>query len=105
MNYHNNHQELISLYNGFESKINDMVERYKNLNIFFLKDKPQELVLNRLKEAFECYVHGYFQGCAVLCRAVLETAIKEKLRPKVEKIPKIPMGPLLKKALELKIRY
>lgn len=87
----------------FENNINDFVQRYKDLNIFFLNAKPRKLVLNRLKEAFECYVHGYFQGCAVLCRTVLETAIKEKLRPKVEKIPKIPMGPLLKMALKLNI--
>jgi len=87
----------------FAIKINDMVERYKNLDLFFLKDKPRQLVLNRLEEASECYVQGYFQACAVLCRAVLETAVKEKLLTKVDKIPKKTFGPLLKISLKLKI--
>ena len=67
----------------FENKLVNMLERYKKLDMFFLKDKPSNTVISRLKEASECYVQGYFQGCAILCRAVLEAAIKEKMQAKL----------------------
>jgi hypothetical protein len=83
------------LRNEFEDKIDSMVRRYKELALFFLKRKPRSLVINRLKEALECYVHGYFQGCAILCRSTLETAVKQKLKEKLGKAPDKTLGKLL----------
>jgi hypothetical protein len=89
----------------FEDRIDKMVKRYKELNVFFVKQKPRNLVLNRLREALECYVHGYFQGCAVLCRSTLETALREKLKEKLGREPGISktLGPLLDEAMKLGI--
>lgn len=83
------------LRNEFEDKINNMVRRYKELGLFFVKRKPRSLVINRLKEALECYINGYFQGCAILCRSTLETAIKQKLKEKLGKEPDKTLGKLL----------
>ena len=87
----------------FEDKIDILVKRYKELNVFFVKQKPRKLVINRLKEALECYVHGYFQGCAILCRSALETAIKEKMKEKLGKEPDKTLGKLLVDAKKLGI--
>ncbi len=89
----------------FDSRIEDMLKRYKELSIFFVSEKPRKLVINRLREALECYVYGFFQGCAILCRSTLETALKEKIDEKVS--PKSnkrkTLGPLLADAMKLGI--
>ena len=87
----------------FEDEIDNLVKRYKELNVFFVKQKPRKLVINRLKEALECYVHGYFQGCAILCRSALETAIKEKMKEKLGKETDKTLGKLLVDAKKLGI--
>jgi hypothetical protein len=89
----------------FEDEIANMMKRYKELNVFFVKQKPRNLVINRLKEALECYVHGYFQGCAILCRATLETALREKMKAKIGREPNKSktLGPLLEDAMKLGI--
>ena len=61
------------------SRINEMVRRYRDLNIFFVKQKPRSLVLKRLREALQCYIYGFFQGCAILCRSTLEKALGERI--------------------------
>ena len=89
----------------FETDIFNLVLRYKELNVFFVKQKPRKLVINRLKEALECYVHGFFQGCAILCRSTLETALREKTKEKLGREPRKrkPLGPLLDDAMKLGI--
>lgn len=89
----------------FESETDKMVKRYKELNVFFLKQKPRNLVVNRLREALECYVHGYFQGCAILCRSTLETALREKIKEKLGQEPRESktLGPLLGDAMKFGI--
>lgn len=87
----------------FEDEIDSLIKRYGELNMFFVKQKPRKLVINRLKEALECYVHGFFQGCAILCRSTLETAIKEKMKEKLGKEPDKTLGKLLVEAKKLGI--
>lgn len=41
-----------------------------------------------LDEATRCYFFGLFTACAVMCRSVLEEAIKQKLPPQLEKLLK-----------------
>lgn len=91
------------LRNEFEDKIDNMVKRYKELGVFFVKRKPRGLVISRLKEALECYVDGYFQGCAILCRSAVETAIKQKFKEKLGKEPNKTLGKLLADAKKFKI--
>ena len=89
----------------FDSSITDMVKRFKELSMFFLNEKPRRLVINRLREASECYVHGFFQGCAILCRSTLETAIWEKFEEKIGRNhrERKTLGPLLDYALKFGI--
>jgi len=87
----------------FEDKVGSLIKRYGELNIFFLKQKPRNLVLKRLKEALECYVHGFFQGCAILCRSTVEVAIKEKINKKIGKKPDKTLGRLFDDAKKLRI--
>lgn len=89
----------------FEEGIDNMIKRYKELNVFFVKQKPRRLVINRLTEALKCYVHGYFQGCAILCRSTLETALREKMKEKLGREPKKgkTLGPLLEDVMKLGI--
>lgn len=39
-----------------------------------------------LDEATRCYFYGLFTACAVMCRSVLEEAIKQKLPPQLTKL-------------------
>ncbi|MDR3741773.1 MAG: DUF4145 domain-containing protein [Terracidiphilus sp.] len=39
-----------------------------------------------LDEATRCYFYGLFTACAVMCRSVLEEAIKQKLPPQLAKL-------------------
>lgn len=89
----------------FDAKIDDMLKRYRELSFFFVKEKPRKLVINRLKEALECYVYGFFQGCAILCRSTLETALREKIKEKLGQAPskRKTLGPLLDDAIKFGI--
>lgn len=89
----------------FDGGIDDMVKRYRDLSLFFVNEKPRQLVINRLKEALECYVYGFFQGCALLCRSTLETAIREKIEEKLGQRlnQKKTLGPLLDDAMRFGI--
>jgi hypothetical protein len=40
-----------------DGRIDAMVKRYKDLSLFFVNEKPRRLVINRLREALECYVY------------------------------------------------
>jgi len=86
----------------FDDRIDDMVKRYRELSLFFVKGKPRQLVINRLREATECYVYGLFQGCAILCRSTLETALREKYEQKLGCRPddRKTLGPLLDDAIK-----
>lgn len=92
------------LRSDFDARIDDTVKRYRDLSLFFVNEKPRKLVITRLREALECYVYGFFQGCALLCRSTLETAVREKmekrrLNPKKRKT----LGPLLEDATKFGI--
>lgn len=93
------------LWTDFDGRIGDMVKRYRDLSFFFVKEKPRQLVINRLKEALECYVYGFFQGCALLCRSTLETALKEKIEGNLGQslIQKKTLGPLIDDAMRFGI--
>lgn len=93
------------LRSDFDGRIDDMVKRYRDLSLFFVNEKPRQLVINRLREALECYVYGFFQGCALLCRSTLETALKEKIEEKLgqRSSQRKTLGPLLDDAMRFGI--
>lgn len=85
----------------FEKQIGESVKRYSELTIFFSQNKPSPLVLSRLREALQCYVHGFFQGCAILCRSTVETALRERIKHlNSQEKSRITLGPLLGAALK-----
>lgn len=90
---------------NFDAKIESMLKRYKELSFFYVKEKPRKLIINRLKEAIDCYVYGFFQGCAILCRSTLETSLREKIKEKIgpEQINRKTLRPLLDDAIRLGI--
>jgi len=87
----------------FDNNIDNMVKRYRELRFLIFEEKPPKLIINRLKEAIKCYIQGYYQSCAIMCRAVLETAIKERFKSKLTKIEDATLGALLEPARKFKI--
>jgi hypothetical protein len=43
---------------------------------------PKEIE-RRLFEATHCYIYGFYNACTALCRSILESALKEKLKGKI----------------------
>jgi hypothetical protein len=82
----------------FNKNLDGIVKRYSNLPLFFVEEKPSKLVLNRLKEAINCYVQGLYQSCAIMCRAVFETAIREKIKNETGTVRDVTLGKLLSDA-------
>ena len=92
------------LRSDFDARIDDMTKRYRDLSLFFVNEKPRQLVVNRLREALDCYVYGFFQGCAILCRSTLETALREKMeKQSLKPDRKKTLGPLLEDAMKFGI--
>ena len=93
------------LRSDFDAGSGDTVKRYRDLSLFFVNEKPRQLVINRLREALECYVYGFFQGCALLCRSTLETALREKFEEKLgqRSRQRKTLGPLLDDAMRFGI--
>jgi len=87
----------------FENKIDNTVERYRKLGFLYLEEKPRSLVIDRLKEAIKCYIQGFYQSCAIMCRAVLETAIKQKIKDEYGTVGDVSLGILLDKAKSYKV--
>jgi hypothetical protein len=87
----------------FEHRLEHVLKRYSKLGFLYLEERPSKLVVARLKEAIKCYIQGYFQSCAIMSRAVLETVIKEGLESKGVKMHRATLGELLEPARRLKI--
>jgi hypothetical protein len=66
------------------SKVPKIVARASVLDELELDDKrqiPREDVKKYFEEAHRCYLYGFPTACAVLCRAILESALKEIIDP------------------------
>jgi hypothetical protein len=56
-----------------------VVRRWKTLGPLLVVSLPSRQVNAYMREATTCYLHGLFNAAAVLARAVLEFALKEKV--------------------------
>ncbi len=92
---HDSHILEERLRTQFKKNLDGIVKRYKKLPMFFVEEKPSKSVLNRLREAINCYTQGYYQSCAIMCRAVLETAIRGKIKNKTGTVRDVTLGKLL----------
>lgn len=68
--------------NEFEAKLPEMLKRKEQLQILHLSQMPFKEVGVFLTEATRCYIEGHFLATIVLCRALIEGALKDKLKPK-----------------------
>jgi hypothetical protein len=67
-------QELIEL-------LPNIVAKASALQELALGEIPNKSVQRYYREAHSCYFYGLNRACAVLCRAILEAALKEILGP------------------------
>jgi hypothetical protein len=65
------------LTNELVEKLPEAVYRASRLPPMSLGQMPKEDVKHFFNEAHNCYLYGYNVACAVLCRAILESALKE----------------------------
>ena len=62
--------------------------RATHLRECVVQESSSEEADRYLDEATRCYFYGLFTACAVMCRSVLEEAIKQKLPPQLAKLVK-----------------
>jgi hypothetical protein len=62
-------------------KLDKIVFRAFTLDPVAIKEIPSKNVREYFKEAHSCYLFGQRVACAVLCRAMLESALVQKLDP------------------------
>lgn len=69
----------------FVTKLPKIVERAASLDEIGDEEIAKSLVPSRVKEYFaeahRCYLYGFPVACAVLCRAILESALEEVIDP------------------------
>jgi hypothetical protein len=80
----------------FTEKLSGMIDRIEELDIVLVKESPTKMIIDRMKEAFECYIYGFFQASAVLCRAILEESLRDLAEKKFGKRPSEQLTDLLK---------
>jgi hypothetical protein len=69
-------------------KLEKVVSRASGLQKFQLESIPERRVQIYFEEAHRCYLYGFKVASAVMCRAILESALKETIDPKGELRPK-----------------
>jgi len=83
-------QENDLLRTAFALELLEMVEpavmRATHLRECVVATSSSEEADRYLDEATRCYFYGMFTACAVMCRSVLEEAIKQKLPPQLSKL-------------------
>jgi len=69
-----------------------MAQRCLELMQLVIKAEPSEAVMRYTRRLSRCYIAGFGPECVMLCRAVLENALKEKYRRKEIPFPATPKG-------------
>lgn len=65
------------------AQVSGFVRRLRHLRPVLVARHPSEKVTNYLRQASTCYLYGLPDAASVLCRAVLEFALKEALGAKL----------------------
>ena len=78
-----NHIDLVDAHctNELLRKLPRVVRRACLLEKLEVREIPNPEVQRYFAEAHRCYLYGFQIACAVLCRAIVEAALKEKLDP------------------------
>jgi hypothetical protein len=63
-------------------KLDMVVARALRLERLPVGTAPNAAVLRYFQEAHDCYRYGFDIACAVLCRAILESALEDLIAPK-----------------------
>jgi hypothetical protein len=69
-------------------KLEKVIARAYRLQKLDLNRIPRRDVQTYFEEAHRCYLYGFNVACAIMCRAILESALKETVDPKEELRPK-----------------
>ena len=69
-------------------KLEKVIARAYRLQKLDLDKIPRRDVRTYFEEAHRCYLYGFNVACAVMCRAILESALKETIDPNEELRPK-----------------
>ena len=69
-------------------KLEKVVSRASRLQRLELKEIPKRSLQIYFEEAHRCYLYGFKVASVVMCRAILESALKETIDPKGELRPK-----------------
>jgi hypothetical protein len=71
------------------SQIPDIVRRFLKLTPVLVGRVPSSEVSIYLREATQCFLHGFFQGSVALSRAALEAGINELLLRQLGAVPSV----------------
>jgi hypothetical protein len=85
-------------------KLPKAVNRAAHLDQMSLEHVPDKDLRRYFDEAHRCYLYGFSVACAVLCRAILECALKSVCDPKCVIERQLPSGESYFKALVEKAR-
>lgn len=69
-------------------KLDKVIARANRLQKLDLERIPRRNVRTYFEEAHRCYLYEFNVACAVMCRAILESALKETIDPRGELRPK-----------------
>jgi hypothetical protein len=69
-------------------KLEKVIARAYRLQKLDLERIPRRDVRTYFEEAHRCYLYGFNVACAVMCRAILESALKETIDPQGDLRPK-----------------
>jgi hypothetical protein len=70
-------------------KLNDVIRRARRVREVFAKKPPPESARRLCSEAYQSYLYGYHTASSALVRALIETALKERLAVEVGDLGKL----------------
>jgi hypothetical protein len=83
--------------------IPQIVRRFLKLNAVLVGRIPSAEVSVYLKEATQCFLHGFFQGSTALSRAAMEAGINELLSRRLGAVPSIDLVEKLRQLERFKL--
>jgi hypothetical protein len=85
------------------AEVPDIVRRFLKLTPVLVGRIPSAEVSTYLREATQCFLHGFFQGSIALSRAALESGINELLLRQLGTVPTIDLVDKLKQLERFKL--
>jgi hypothetical protein len=85
------------------ASISKIVRRFLELTPVLVGRIPNSEVSLYLKEATQCFLHGFFQGSTALSRAAMESGINELLARQLGAVPKLDLVEKLRQLERFKL--